>query len=192
MSLSIDSLIDHTHYMQAEILKRVGNKHIYILGTKFAFSDVRVNAPFLVRLNEAAFWGNCDLWINNSEIGYFDESYNYNAVRIARMPTSEDTTDILVNYPEHLKNNTHFISPTERAATIKDSGIEYPMLCTLCAHWFHKYTNNDITLLNCSFSQKVNRYPDYGVAALNIKYSPKKDEEYLQSLPRITLKTIKL
>lgn len=192
MSLSVEQVIEHSQYIKAEILERVADKHIYIVGTKHLLSDVIINAPYLVRLNEAGFWGNCDLWITNSEIGYFDTSRRYKYTKIARMTTSEDPANMLLNYSDEYAYNTYFVSLADREATIKASGITNPLLCTLTAHWFYRHTKNSITLLNCSFSERVNRYPEQGVITLNEKYTPKKDAEFLASLPRIDIKTVVL
>lgn len=190
MSLSVEQVIEHSQYIKTEILERVANKHIYILGTKHLLSDVIINAPYLVRLNEAGFWGDCDLWVTNSELGYYDSSRRYKHSKAARMPTGEDPADMLLNYSEEYAHNAYFFSLADRAETVKASGIANPLLCTLTAHWFYRHTKNSITLLNCSFSDRVNRYPEQGVIALDKKYNPKRDEKFLASLPRIELKTV--
>lgn len=192
MSLSAEQVIEHSQYIKTEILERVADRHIYIVGTKHLLSDVRMNAPYLVRLNEAGFWGDCDLWVTSSEIRYYDGSRRYKYAKIARMPVSEDPADMLLDYSEEYAYNTYFVSLADREATIKASGITNPLLCTLTADWFYRHTKNSITLLNCSFSDRVNRYPEQGVIALNEKYTPKKDAEFLASLPRIEIKTVVL
>lgn len=192
MSLSVEQIIEHSQYVKAEILEKVVDKHIYIVGTKNLLSDVRMNAPYLVRLNEAGFWGDCDLWVTNSEIRYFDDSRRYKYAKIARMPASDDPAEAFLNYSDEYSHNTYFIPLADREATIKASGIKNPLLCTLTAYWFHRYTKNNITLINCSFNDRVNRYPEQGVIALDEKYSPKKDAEFLASFSRIEIKTVVL
>jgi hypothetical protein len=192
MSGSLEFYLEQSMYLKSSILERVGKKHIYILDTRFSLSDVIINAPFLVRLNESAFWGNCDLWVNNSEIGYYDQSSTYKFHKVARMATSADGSDMLPTYPEMYKHSSYFIDPANRLDTINSSSIQNPMLATLVVSWFHKYTNNKITLLNGCFSKRVNCYPKNSTMLLDNKYSPEKDEEFLRSLSRVTLKTFTL
>lgn len=192
MTLSIEYLIAQTSYLKSETLDKIKDKNVYILGTKTDLSDVIINAPYLVRLNESGYWGSCDLWVNNSEIAYYDLSRSYRANTIMRMPVSEDCEEMAINYPKDFVDSTYFISPKEREATIKESGISNPLLCTLVVHWFYRHTQCDIVLLNCSFTNRVTRYPDKGVTYLDDKYHPEKDKEFLSSLPRIKFETINL
>lgn len=190
--ISTTFFIEHTRYLKSDLLNRIANKNIYIVGTKDNLSDVIINAPFLVRLNESRYWGDCDLWINNSELTFFDDSDTYKASRIIRMPTSSSFDEMFENYSDSLKNSSYFISPMDRDVTIKASGIEHPMLYTLAAHWFYLNTNNNITLLNCSFSEKINRYYTQRATSIDKKYTPKKDEEFLKSLDRVKIEKITL
>ena len=173
------------------IMTAVNDKDIYILGSSKNLDSVKINCPFLVRLNSSRRWGDCDVWFNNqSQDTKFqqDSKGGYSERFIIRANGDRQGDNMLRNYPEEFKYNTYFWNPNLWEEMVAEIGIERPLTGTIAAYWFHKYTNNNITLINYDFYKKVKRHTVRGIPQPAPVHKPEQDEAYLKSLTRISWK----
>jgi len=194
MSTAVDRVINSHDYLLDKILKHIGNKHIYILAPSITLPDVLITAPILVRLNSSRRWGDCNIWFNNQdteEITHLESESIYKDKFIIRANSDSDGDNLLANYPERLLGRTYFWSPSSWESMIEDIKIEHPLTGTIAAYWFHKYTQNDITLVNYDF-YKIHKIHNLtrDIEPGNHQ-NPEQDKKFLESLPRITWNTLK-
>jgi hypothetical protein len=182
-------LVANSQYLQEKILNYVGNKHIYIIGSSVNLQDVQINAPILVRLNSSRRWGDCDIWFNNQSQDtkfQLDSEGSFKDKFIIRANGDRQGSNMLRNYPSDFLSRTFFWHPSEWERMTKEMKIERPLTGTIAAYWFHKYTGNEITLVNYDFYRKVKRHTVRGIPQPAPVHNPEQDHEFLNSLDRIS------